>query len=134
ENRRRPPVLYSDISDQPRNPDAVPAPHTTGETAEKPAETAACNTVTPNGETLVADLMSFLARYLVCTDHQRLVLALWIIHTHCSSAAQYTPYLDIRSATKQSGKSLCLQLLKFLCRQSMLTCGLTTAVLTKRLA
>src|SRR5436305_11779950 len=80
-----------------QHPAAVPAPEPVGETAEKPAETVVCNTVTPSDEILLADLMSFLARCLVCSDHQRLVLALWIIHTHCSSAAQYTPYLDVRS-------------------------------------
>jgi hypothetical protein len=34
------------------------------------------------------DVIAFLSRYLHCTEHQRTLLALWILHTHCPSAAE----------------------------------------------
>ena len=51
-----------------------------------------------NAENQLEQIMDFLQRYLVCSDSQRLVLALWIMHTHCLSASDVSPYLDIRSA------------------------------------
>ena len=78
-------------------------------------------------------LMSFLGTYLACTEQQRLVLALWIIHTHCLAASDFSPSLDVRSFQKQSGKSLCLQLLSLLCHKPALTTGFSTAVITDRL-
>src|SRR5215470_17795917 len=67
------------------------------------------------------DVLTFLARYLYCTDHQRTLIALWILHAHCFSAAEVTPYLSIQSAMEQSGKTLSLQLLSLLCPNPALT-------------
>jgi hypothetical protein len=74
----------------------------------------------------------FIARYLHCSEHERNTLALWLLHTHCFSAAQVTPYISIQSVQKQSGKTLCLQLLSLLCPNPALTSGVTAAVLSKR--
>ena len=76
---------------------------------------------------VLSDVTDFLARYLQCTEHQRTILALWVLHTYCFTAAQVTPYLAIRSTHKQSGKTLCLQLLSLLCEGSALTSGGFTA-------
>ncbi|HEY6350490.1 MAG TPA: DUF3631 domain-containing protein, partial [Candidatus Angelobacter sp.] len=75
----------------------------------------------------------FIGRYLQCSEHQRTVLALWVLHTHCSTAAQVTPYLAIQSAQKQSGKTLCLKLLSLLCDFPALTAGFTANALTRRI-
>ncbi len=72
---------------------------------------------------VVSQVSEFIGRYLQCSEHQRTVLALWVVHTYCFPAAQVTPYLSIRSAHKQSGKTLCLQLLALLCEGSALTSG-----------
>jgi hypothetical protein len=72
---------------------------------------------------VVSQVSEFIGRYLQCSEHQRTVLALWVVHTYCFPAAQATPYLSIRSAHKQSGKTLCLQLLALLCEGSALTSG-----------
>src|SRR5207248_1084249 len=55
-------------------------------------------------------------QYLVCSDHQLTVLALWVLHTYCHRSFPVTPYLNICSAENQSGKSICLQLLCMLSR------------------
>ena len=53
-------------------------------------------------------------RYLVCSEYQRIVLALWIVHTYCFDVLPVTPYLNIYSPEKQCGKTICLQLLRML--------------------
>ncbi|HEY6351635.1 MAG TPA: hypothetical protein VI636_19715, partial [Candidatus Angelobacter sp.] len=85
-----------------------------------------------DGARLLKQITDFLARYLHCSEHQRTVLALWIFHSHCFSAARATPYLHIRSQHKQSGKTLCLHLLSLLCERPAPTTGFTAATLTYR--
>jgi hypothetical protein len=68
----------------------------------------------PISQTLDA-VAEFIRKHLVCSDHQRTVLVLWIVHTYCYDYFPVTPYLNIFSPEKQSGKSLCLQLLNILC-------------------
>src|SRR5579864_2296934 len=86
-----------------------------------------------DGANLLEQVSQFIGRYLQCSDHQRTVLALWVLHTHCSTAAQVTPYLAIQSAQKQSGKTLCLKLLSLLCDFPALTAGFTANALTRRI-
>ena len=82
---------------------------------------------------MLDDICAFLARYLQCSRHQRTVLSLWILHTHCFAAARTTPYLAIQSARKLSGKTLCLRLLSLLSSHPILTSGYTAATLVKRI-
>lgn len=58
---------------------------------------------------------SYIRRYLVCTDHQCDMLALWTVYTWCAPAFSTSPFLHICSAERQSGKSVCLKLLSMLC-------------------
>ncbi|HEY6348855.1 MAG TPA: DUF3631 domain-containing protein [Candidatus Angelobacter sp.] len=111
-----------------------------GQTLTVPPELAAPDTsfnpdeLEPiDGAGLLEQVSQFIGRYLQCSDHQRTVLALWVLHTHCSTAAQVTPYLSIQSAQKQSGKTLCLQLLNLLCDFPALTAGFTANTLTRRI-
>src|SRR5215471_4303758 len=84
------------------------------------------------GVGLLDDIDRYLRRYLECSDHRRAVMAFWVLHTFCLSAAQFTPYLAIQSAEKQSGKSLCLQLLSMIAPDSALTTSYTASSLSKR--
>src|SRR5215470_202582 len=86
----------------------------------------------PESKTIVERVTEFIARYLQCSEHERNVMALWVLHTHCFSAAQVTPYLSIHSGEKQSGKSLALQLLSLVCPNPALSTGVTAATLSKR--
>jgi|SRR5947209_1296890 len=74
-------------------------------------------------------LEKFFRHYLHCTPDQRTVLQLWALHTHCFAAAGATPYLFIHSPEKQSGKTLCLQLLGLLCADSWFASAVTPAIL-----
>ncbi|MFN8163896.1 MAG: DUF3631 domain-containing protein [Solirubrobacterales bacterium] len=62
--------------------------------------------------TIVEELDEFIGRFVVMNDDQRLVVALWIIHTYCLDAFEQTPYLLITSPEKQCGKSRLLEVLE----------------------
>jgi hypothetical protein len=80
---------------------------------------------------MLSRVVDFIGRHLQCTEEQRIVLALWIIHTHCFTAFFTSPCLDIHSSQKQAGKSICLELLSLLCNESWLTCGFTSSILAR---
>lgn len=76
---------------------------------------------------------AFIREYLVCDDHQLAVLTLWSAYTWCFPSFLTAPYLDIRSAEPQSGKSVGLLLLSSLCRSSLLVHGASSGTLFSRL-
>jgi hypothetical protein len=86
-----------------------------------------------DGDQLLQDVSAFIGRYLHCSEHQRILLALWAMHTHAFVGIQVTPYLAIQSAEKQSGKTLCLHLLSLLCNDPVFTAGFTVNTLSRRL-
>lgn len=106
--------LFPSLGKQPATPDPLPS---------QPVD----------GSALLHDITGFIARYLQCSENQRVVLALWVLHTYCYYVAQVTPYLSIQSAGKQSGKTLCLRLLSLLCENPALTTGFTASNLIVRM-
>lgn len=78
---------------------------------------------------LIERLRSYFARYLFCSDRQLTILAFWALHTHCFANLPLTPYLNISSPERESGKSRCLQLLAWVCENSWLTSGISASVL-----
>src|SRR5438045_9793443 len=99
----------------------MPAP-----AADKPAPA-------PRPQLKLDDVIAFLARYLYCNEHQRTLIALWILHAHCFSAAEVTPYLSIQSALELSGKTLSLRLLSLLCHNTELTYNFAASTFCSRL-
>jgi hypothetical protein len=87
-------------------------------------------TTFPPPPEMLSRVVDFIGHHLQCTQEQRIVLALWIIHTHCFTAFFTSPCLDIHSSQKQAGKSICLELLSLLCNEPWLTCGFTSSILT----
>jgi hypothetical protein len=84
-------------------------------------------------EEIMNDLEETIEDYLVCSPHQRTVLALWILHTYCHNASATTPYLNIYSPVEQSGKSTCLGLLRAFCNQSWFASGVPASTLTRKI-
>jgi hypothetical protein len=102
--------------------------------ASEPALTTDSAPAQPvDGNQLINDVSQFIGSYLQCSEHQRTVLAFWVLHTYCFQAADVTPYVSIQSAQPQAGKTLCLQLLSFLANEPSLTCGLTVSKLSHRM-
>lgn len=72
-----------------------------------------------NGQELLERWIGFLRRYLVLSDAQYLVLALWAMHTWMyDSLSRTTPYLEI-TGVSGSGKTTVMEALALLSRGSL---------------
>ena len=64
---------------------------------------------------LVDDVSEFIGRYVVLDDDERLVVALWVIHTYIFEAFPQTPYLAINSPERECGKTRLVEVLEQIC-------------------
>jgi hypothetical protein len=87
----------------------------------------------PDGRELLDDLVAFIRRFVVMSEAQARVLALWIPHTHAFEAAETTPYISITSAEKESGKTRVLEVLSTLVARPWFTGRTTAAVLIRKI-
>ena len=94
---------------------------------------AAVISETPHTGEILDDLVAFIRRYVVVSDEQATVIALWVVHTHAFGAAENTPYLNVTSATKQAGKTRLLEVLELVVRMPWLAGRVTPAVLVRRI-
>lgn len=78
--------------------------------------------------TLIDEVVTFIRRYVVMTDEQALVVAVWILHTHCVDHIEQTPYLSITSPDSECGKSRLMEVLDKLCRASWMVIRPSDAV------
>jgi putative DNA primase/helicase len=81
------------------------------------------------GRLLLAGLTGFFTAHAHLPEWAASVLALWTVHAHCADAFQHTPRLNIRAATKGSGKSTVLDLLQMVVPRPLLAADVTPAVL-----
>ena len=80
---------------------------------------------------LLDDLVQYMGRFLVLSPHQRDAVALWIAHTYIFHNADCTPYLNVFSAEKQSGKSRLLEVLTLLLTNPWLISRVTVAAIPR---
>jgi hypothetical protein len=81
------------------------------------------------GALVLEDVRSFVRRYVVATDEQLDMLALWIAHTYVYFAFYCTPYLNITSPEKRSGKTRLLEVLDLVVREAIQTVNISDAAL-----
>jgi hypothetical protein len=81
---------------------------------------------------LLDRVCAFVRRYVVLSDAQADAVALWVLHTHAFAAAETTPYLEISSAEKQSGKTRLLETLELLVANPWLTGRTSVSVLARK--
>ncbi|AII61453.1 DUF3631 domain-containing protein [Dehalococcoides mccartyi] len=81
---------------------------------------------------LLDDIASFIRSYVVLSEHQLQAIILWVIHTHIIESAVTTPYLNIYSAEKRSGKTRLLEVLEVLVARPWFTGRVTSAVLARK--
>jgi hypothetical protein len=79
------------------------------------------------------DLVDFIRRYVVLEDAQADALALWVAHGYVFDAADATPYLNINSPEKESGKTRLLEVLELLAARPWLTGRVTAAALARKI-
>jgi hypothetical protein len=73
-------------------------------------------------------IVSLYQKYIVMGEAQASTIAIWIAHTWVYRASNITPYLNIRSAIKRSGKSSALELAMELVWQPEKADNISTAV------
>jgi hypothetical protein len=79
---------------------------------------------------LLAKVEKLLNRYVALpSTHEVVVVTLWVLHTWFFEAAETTPYLNISSATPQSGKTRLFEVLELLVRKPFKVVNFTEAVL-----
>ncbi|HZS62227.1 MAG TPA: DUF3631 domain-containing protein [Gemmatimonadaceae bacterium] len=78
---------------------------------------------------LLYEIVQLLERHLVLQRDAFVAAALWVVHTYCIDVADYTPYLWVRSATPECGKSTLLELLGKLVWRPLPVVHFTTAYL-----
>lgn len=81
---------------------------------------------------LLDEVAAFIRRYVVLDQSQADELALWVMHTHAIDAADATPYQQINSAEKESGKTRLLEVLDLVVARPWLTGRVTSAVLARK--
>lgn len=74
----------------------------------------------------------FVRKYVVVTNEQAVAIALWAAHTHAIDACDCTPYLQIGSATKRSGKTRLLEVLEPLVAKPWFTGRTSAAALVRK--
>jgi hypothetical protein len=82
---------------------------------------------------LLADLAAYIRRYVVVTREQADALSLWVVHTHAIEAADTTPYQNVTSAEKRSGKTVLLETLELVVARPWLTGRTTAAALVRKI-
>jgi hypothetical protein len=82
---------------------------------------------------LLDGIAATIRRYVVMSDAQRDVVALWVLHAHAIEAADSTPYLAVTSAEKQSGKSRLLEVLAQLVPRPLEAANISDAALFRAL-
>jgi Protein of unknown function (DUF3631) len=85
-----------------------------------------------DGAELLTDVYRFVRRFVSLPEPEAILIALWVLHTHCIDASDVTPYLAISSAEKQCGKTRLLEVLQTLVAEPWFTGRVTAAVLVRK--
>jgi hypothetical protein len=89
-------------------------------------------TAAPSIASILTDVRAFVLRYVVLTADQAVAVGLWAAHTHAITCFDCTPYLQIASAVKRSGKTRLLEVLEPLVARPWLTGRASAAVLIRK--
>ena len=82
-----------------------------------------------DGAELLEELEMGFTRHLTLPPGGEIVLPLWDLHAHCHDAAQVSPILGFKSATKRAGKTTGLTLLGATTPRTLLASNVTAATI-----
>ena len=80
----------------------------------------------------LTELKAFLHRYVILSEEQTTILALWIATTHVIESFDCLAYIAITSATKRAGKTRLLEVLELVVARPWFTGRVTPAVLVRK--
>ena len=90
--------------------------------------------VSPDLASVLEEVTSALQRHITFnSEHQAIVVALWIVHTYLIDYLNTTPYLHITSPVKRCGKSNLLNCLNCLASKPWYLANLSVAVLYRKI-
>lgn len=84
------------------------------------------------GAEILDPAFRFIRRFVSLTDSQARVVVLWVAHTHAISAADFTPYMNVTSAEKESGKSRLLEVVAVLVANAWKTENASPAAIVRK--
>ncbi len=120
------------IVDWPGAPDKGDAADFDGTDSELRALLDGERTPTPDGAEVLDASRAFLRRYVALGDAQADAITLWAAHTWALDAADATPYLEITSAEKRSGKTRLLEVTALQVARPWLTGRTSAAALLRK--
>ena len=87
---------------------------------------------------LLDDIDRFIRQYVIVSDHEYSILALWVVHVFVIDAFDKTPYLAVTSASKACGKTRVLEVLELVIdantqERCWFTASATKAVLVRKI-
>src|SRR5438445_4241897 len=85
-----------------------------------------------DGAAILDRVSDFIKRYISLTEPQARLVTIWIAHTHAVSASTTTPYINVNSAVKQSGKTRLLEVFELLVNKPWLTGRISAACLIRK--
>src|SRR5437879_8096222 len=85
-----------------------------------------------DGAAILDRVSDFIKRYISLTEQQAHMVSVWCAHTHAISAATTTPYINVNSAVKQSGKTRLLEVFELLVNKPWLTGRVSAACLIRK--
>jgi len=85
------------------------------------------------GAKILDDVQNFLRGFVILSAAQSTAVSLWVAHTYTFKSAAWTPYLNVRSAAPECGKSLLLEVLEFIVRKPWKVDGASPAVLFRKI-
>jgi hypothetical protein len=86
-------------------------------------------TGSPEALEALAVTAALVRRYVVMTAEQADAVALWVGHSYLYDQFDTTPYLAVQSATRRSGKTRLLEVLRLAVREPLPTAGTSVAAL-----
>jgi len=80
-----------------------------------------------NGAVLVAQLTAAIRKYVVLTENDGLIVALWVLHSYCFDAVPCRPRLAITAPEKRCGKTTLLDVIALLVLKALATANISAA-------
>jgi Protein of unknown function (DUF3631)/Domain of unknown function (DUF3854) len=85
------------------------------------------------GAAVLDNVFKFYCKFMKMSEAQVTAFTLWTVHTHAMPAADATPYMNISSAEKQSGKTMLMEAAELLVFEPWLTGHVTAACLVRKI-